>query len=312
MTLSDVVDEYVAHKCSLGMRFNTEVNILASFCRFLETGAEIDSISNDSVQAFLIGKKLSSYWQRKNTALSGLFRFALSYGYIKISPMPTLRPQIPPPLVPYIYSKKELKDLIGAVPAVCSNRTSFDAPALRNLILLLYGACLRISEALNLTMKDVCFDKAVLCIRDSKFYKTRMVPLGSDVNTAITGYAREYRHDKTESPDTSFFCDRNGHALSRAAIESAFRRLRIHSGVTRHDNARYQPRLHDLRHSGVVHRLIAWYQQGKDLQYLLPQLSTYLGHVDLSSTQRYLTMTPELLHEASLSFENYTLETNNE
>jgi integrase len=66
--------------------------------------------------------------------------------------------------------------------------------------------------------------------------------------------------------------------------------------------------LHDLRHSGAVHRLIAWYRSGADLQLLLPQLSTYLGHIDLAATQRYLTLTPDLLNEASKRFESYALE----
>jgi site-specific recombinase XerD len=77
--------------------------------------------------------------------------------------------------------------------------------------------------------------------------------------------------------------------------------------VHRNDGARYQPRLHDLRHSFAVHRLVSWYRQGADVQRLLPQLSTYLGHVHVASTQHYLTMTPELLQEASLRFELYAM-----
>jgi site-specific recombinase XerD len=75
--------------------------------------------------------------------------------------------------------------------------------------------------------------------------------------------------------------------------------------VSRHGDSRHQPRLHDLRHAAAVHRLIYWYRQGADVQRLLPQLATYLGHVHISATQRYLTMTPELLHEASQRFERY-------
>jgi site-specific recombinase XerD len=77
--------------------------------------------------------------------------------------------------------------------------------------------------------------------------------------------------------------------------------------VLRYDGGRYQPRLHDLRHAAAVHRLISWYRQGADVQRLLPQLATYLGHIHIAATQRYLTMTPELLHEASQRFERYAL-----
>jgi integrase len=75
--------------------------------------------------------------------------------------------------------------------------------------------------------------------------------------------------------------------------------------VLRHDGGRFQPRLHDLRHTAVVHRLVCWYRQGADVQRLLPQLATYLGHVHVAATQRYLTLTPELLREASQRFERY-------
>ena len=81
--------------------------------------------------------------------------------------------------------------------------------------------------------------------------------------------------------------------------------LRQHAGVSREGDARNQPRLHDLRHTAAQHRLIAWYRSGCDVQRLLPQLATYLGHVDLSSTQYYLTITPELLSEANQRFARY-------
>lgn len=69
----------------------------------------------------------------------------------------------------------------------------------------------------------------------------------------------------------------------------------------------HPPRLHDLRHTAAVHRVLAWYREGKNVQLLLPQLATYLGHVNIRSTQRYLSMTPELLEEANRLFANYAL-----
>jgi site-specific recombinase XerD len=82
--------------------------------------------------------------------------------------------------------------------------------------------------------------------------------------------------------------------------------------VKRDDGCRFQPRLHDLRHAYAVHRVVTWYQQGADVQHLLPQLATYLGHLHIAATQRYLTMTPELLREASRRFERYAWEGHHE
>ena len=97
--------------------------------------------------------------------------------------------------------------------------------------------------------------------------------------------------------------------VTRQNAEMAFCRLRIRANVLcETGGARHQPRLHDLRHSFAVHRLISWYRDGADVQRLLPKLSTYLGHVHISGTQRYLTLTPELLREAGLRFERYAME----
>jgi integrase len=88
-------------------------------------------------------------------------------------------------------------------------------------------------------------------------------------------------------------------------LERIFRRLRVHAGIKRPAADRWQPRLHDLRHTFALDRLIAWYREGADVQACLPLLATYLGHVNVSGTQTYLTMTPALLTEASQRFERY-------
>jgi site-specific recombinase XerD len=308
MKLSTVVDEYVGYKRSLGMHFVSEGFLLKAFCRNLGD-VPIARVSPERVLAFLEGSRPpTSYWGRKHRALSGLYRFALARGYAHGCPLPREVPKFSQSFVPYIYSREELKRLLVATKAACGGRAQFDGYVFRALLLLLYGAGLRISEALALTMADVKLDQALVCIRQTKFYKTRLVPLGKDLNGAMIDYALKRNQNEAILPDAPFFCFRDGRPLSKSAVESGFRRLRALTGVVRQDGARYQPRLHDLRHSAAVHRLIAWYRSGADLQRLLPKLATYLGHVDLSATQRYLTLTPELLREASLRFERYAME----
>jgi integrase/recombinase XerD len=185
--------------------------------------------------------------------------------------------------------------------------TSNQTPC-RTLILLLYGTGLRISEALALTLADVDLSTGILIIHTSKFYKTRLVPLGSDLTSGLKAYATKRATQHSSGPEGPFFVSRTGSPLTRRAAEHTFSRLRLRASVLRHDRARYQPRLHDLTHAFAVHRLVAWYRQGADEQRLLPQLATYLGHVHLAATQRYLTMTPELLQQASQRFERYARE----
>jgi len=88
-------------------------------------------------------------------------------------------------------------------------------------------------------------------------------------------------------------------------VITLFQRVRSAAGIQRDKGSSYPPRLQYLRHTAAVHRLVAWYRDGADVQHLLPQLAIYLGHKDLRSTQRYLTMTPEQLEEASLRFQHY-------
>jgi integrase/recombinase XerD len=177
------------------------------------------------------------------------------------------------------------------------------------MLLLLYGAGLRLCEALALNRADYEPAIALLTIRDTKFHKTRLVPLGADLHQVLAHYVAEYHRTETSASECSpLFPGRDGARLTDHAIRKSFRRLRTTAGVERTDGARYQPRLHDLRHSFAVHRVPAWYQAGADVQKLLPHLATYLGHVHVAATQVYLTMTPELLQLASERFAQYALQ----
>jgi len=313
MKLSELVSQYVSHKRALGMRFDSSAATLATFCRHLDSNIDVRSVTLEEVQDFLSGNRpLTNHWGKRKSELNCFFRFALSRGHITTSPLPRYSPKLPPPLAPYIYSKEELRRLLDAASAACNSHVTLEAYVLRALILILYGACLRHGEALRLTMQDVDLDGAVLHIRESKFYKSRLVPLGSDLNGAMEQYARQRNNAFGNEPGAPFFCFRDGRPLTQSAVRHAFQRQRILANVRREGGPACQPRLHDLRHSGAVHRLIAWYRSGVDLHLLLPQLSTYLGHIDLASTQRYLTLTPELLNEANKRFEAYALENHHE
>jgi site-specific recombinase XerD len=181
-----------------------------------------------------------------------------------------------------------------------------EAATIHTLVLLLYGAGLRLCEAINLDRADVDADHAVLTIRQTKFGKTRLVPVGCQLGEALAQYAA--RGPKRAAMEVPFFTTPVGGRLKQRTVQGCFRCVCDRAGIRRSDTRRLQPRLHDLRHTFAVHRLVSWYQQRADVQCLLPHLSTYLGHTSLSCTQVYLSMTPELLQEASARFEHYTKE----
>jgi integrase/recombinase XerD len=140
-------------------------------------------------------------------------------------------------------------------------------------------------------------------VRDTKFYKSRLVPLGPDIKQLI----QEYLHQpgRRNQHYRSLFQTKSASAIAAQVADTSFSRLREIARIERRDDSYFQPRLHDLRHTFAVHRLTEWYRQNADVPRLLPALSTYLGHVSLSATQRYLTMTPELLEQANRRFERY-------
>jgi integrase/recombinase XerD len=281
MKLAQVVAEYVTHKQSMGMRFCTEARTLKAFCRAMGDIA-VTEVQRDRVDAYLAGKgPVTRFWQRKHEVLVGFYRFAFARGYALDVPLPHRVPKPAQVFVPHIYSHDELGRLLKATAACDNPHSSIESDTCRTLILLLYGAGLRISEALSLTLTDVDLSTGILFIHTSKFYKTRLVPLGPDLTRALMAYATWRATQHPSGPEGPFFVSRTGSPLTRRAAEHTFSRLRLRAGVLRSDGARYEPRLHDLRHAFTVHRLVAWYRQGADVQRLLPQLATYLGHVHL-------------------------------
>lgn len=209
---------------------------------------------------------------------------------------------------PYIYSRDELARLFDPATVEASRRgaVQLDAVTFRTLLLVLYGAGLRFGEATRLTLADVDMANAVLTIRATKFYKSRLVPVGPQLAAVLDGHVSQHRQARlVDGQNALLLANRDGTRLASSTVQAAFDTLRRVAGVRRAAGGRTIPRLHDLRHSFAVHRLTSWYRQGADVQRLLPVLSTYLGHADLEGTKVYLSMTPELLGQASLRFAHY-------
>jgi integrase/recombinase XerD len=262
-------------------------------------------VSPEKVNAFPLGKgPLTTSWYVRYNALQGFYRYAISRGFVAGSPLPSAIPKRPPAFQPFIYLPAELRRLLNSIAACCRPRSDLDAAVMRSLFLLMYGAALRTSEALSLAIGDVDLPNAILTIRDSKFFKTRLVPIGPKTAQMLAEHA-SWRDTPSKKTHTPFFVGRNGKPFPIHMFERAFKQIRVHAGLYREGGPRCQPRLHDLRHTSAVHRLTAWYREGKDVQKLLPQLSVYMGHRQLSATQAYLSMTPELLHQASVRFQHY-------
>ena len=306
MMLAEAVDSYVTLKRSLGAVFSAETRILRYFTRALGD-IPIDTIDCGAVQDFCRGTgPPTRWWERKHQTLRGFFCYLVTRGHMAASPLSEPGPRIPRSFKPCIYSQDELQRLLDATSILEDSRSPLQHTTFRTLLLVLYGAGLRPSEGLRLRCCDVDLDERVLAIWDTKFFKSRLVPIGVALAVALGTY-RKAREALPMPAGTrsAFFASRTGGGITLSRLEKVFVRLREHAGVRNPPGARWQPRLHDIRHAFAVHRLVAWYREGADVQACLPLLSTYLGHVNVSGTQAYLTMTPELLAEASKRFERY-------
>jgi site-specific recombinase XerD len=291
----------------MGAGFKDAGGLLAAFGRAMGEDIDIADVSFEQVRAFAFGN--DGYSRRKHNALTGFYRYAVNRGYVTESPLPSAVPKSHDPFTPYIYSRDEVRRLLEATSSYRKTNRCLEPHTFRAILLLLYGAGLRVSEALHLTLDNVDLQSAVLTIRNTKFNKTRWVPLGPELQKALMRYAttRE-QQDHSCAASAPFFVERAGTHVPHNTIGHAFQTLRNYAGVVRADNAACQPRMHDLRHTFALHRLISWYREGADVQKLLPQLSTYMGHIDIASTQWYLTMTTDLLLEASARFEQYAFQ----
>ena len=310
MILQDAIDRYVVWRRAHGAKFDTGARVLCYFSKHVGGNIDCSSVADADVLSFLAGNgRLTRYRANKYSALTGFYRYAISRGYAARSPLPAAEeePRKPRSAPPYVYSRDELRRLFGAIDISRQRPVQLDADTLRALLLMLYGAGLRFGEAQRLTLDDTDLADAVLTIRNTKFYKTRLVPVGPQLVDALRAYvAKRIERPLPEGGASTFLANLDGTPLVKRTVCHAFARLLKVAGI-HHDqkDGRQSPCFHSLRHAAAVHRLESWYRQGADVQRLLPVLSTWLGHAHLDGTQVYLSMTPELLHEASVRFDSY-------
>jgi integrase len=162
---------------------------------------------------------------------------------------------------------------------------------------------MRCNEPLRLDRSDADLVNGVLTVRDTKFGKSRYVPLHPSAQLALQAYA-DCRDNLCPNPfSPSFFLSERGTRLTEWAVRRMFIKLSREVGL-RGAKDSHGPRLHDLRHRLAVNTLLRWYRDGVDVERHLPELATYLGHRHITDTYWYLTATPELLQQALLRVEH--------
>jgi site-specific recombinase XerD len=305
MTLSQCIEAYVRHRRSLGVAFHGEQVRLSAFIKAVGD-VEMDAVSPLAVGRYVDGRgPVTQSWFCRYHTLNAFYRFAIRREYVTTSPLPRTKPKPPREFIPYLYSEADMRRLLEAVDARYEEDWLVRPATVRALILLLYATGLRISEALALDTRDVDLRQALLTVRETKFYKTRLVPVGADLVGVLRRYRDRHGRTAVPAPADPFLSDHRGHRISRQTAELVFKRVRQQAGLDRAVDRTFAPRLHDFRHTFALNRLVAWYREEKNVQRLLPHLATYLGHRSVRETQRYLQMTSELTMQAGLRFLRY-------
>ncbi len=202
---------------------------------------------------------------------------------------------------PYIYSIEEVQRLLATARHFPAPKTPLQPRMLYTMLVLAYCAGLRLTEIVRLELKDIDLAEGTIEIRNTKFFKSRRLPLSSSALAALQDYLEARRQAGASGhPEARLFCHHKG-GYSKITVGALLRRvIRLAAMSSSTDMAK--PRLHDMRHTMVVHRMTAWYREGINPQSRLPYLSAYLGHRDINSTLVYLTITQELLQRANERF----------
>ncbi len=211
-------------------------------------------------------------------------------------------------VAPHIYGEEEIVELLAAAHHL-GPPGSLRPATFETLFGLMASTGLRVSEATHLRDADVDLKREMLIVRQTKFAKSRQLPLHLSTVKALARYRRRRMRHVPTMADTPFFTGSRGRRLGQPPLgdrqaHRVFNALRDSlNWVNR--GAHAAPRLHDLRHTFAVRRLMRWHSEGADVDQMMLVLSTYLGHTKISHTYWYLSAVPELMALAGGKFEHF-------
>lgn len=303
-SMQERVESYLKARRSVGYLLRIEGAQLLRFARFADQRDHHEHITidlavawaNDSDKSHQIGRA------RRLEVVRSLAKYCVIFEPETEIPPSRLLGPAHRRLTPHIYSDHEIASLLDMASQL-QPKQGLRPATVYCLLGLLASTGLRISEALRLTRDDVDLHKGILQIRKSKFRKSRYVPVHQIVCDQLARYAafRDKRLPLVQS--RSFFLLDDGSALCYRQIEYAFHSILARLGWEFCPNDRH-PRLYDLRHTFVCRRLLAWYEEGVDVDRMMPVLSTYLGHAKVTDTYWYLTGIPVLMKIVAVRFED--------
>lgn len=297
-------ERFVALRRASGACYVSQENLLLAFDRYLDANAARPPLRRETLMQYLASLERLSPRGRDNvlSVVWPSLSYAMRHG-ADIEPLPA-RPPKPPrhwrQREPRILNLTEVQSLLAAARELPRQSTLRPATT-ATLLGLLYTTGLRIGEALALDVGDLDPKDRILTVREGKFGKSRCIPLLGSTVEALIRYIEHPRRPLGTETTAPFFVSgyrrRLAYPTAQLAIYSACRIAAI---------TQPWPRPHDFRHTFAIGRVATWYCEGRDVNALLPALSTYLGHVSVENTRRYLVANGVLLEQAGTRFEQKT------
>lgn len=305
------VGDYLAERRRLGFELGTMGLALASFARYAASVHHRGTLTVDLMTEWARHDKRNrdnpQTWARRLKLLRPFARYLRQFDPYTEVPDESVFGPVPGRAAPHIYREAEIVDLL-AVARGLQPRGGLRPATFETLFGLIASAGLRISEALDLLDADVDLKFATLTVRQTKFAKSRQLPLHPSTVEALERYRCLRIRQVRTTTETPFFVATRGRLLGQRLgdrqVRRVFNDLRDQLGWVNR-GAHAGPRIHDLRHSFAVRRLMLWHAQGIDVDQAMLSLSTYMGHAKVSNTYWYLTAVPELMALASGKFERF-------
>jgi integrase/recombinase XerD len=300
--LQTALNEYLTVRRALGHKLRLSGRLLQRFVEFADHAGAIWITTELALEwATRPADAQPAQWANRLGMVRRFAQYCSAIDPRTAVPPPDLLPHRYRRPAPYVYRDDEIARLLEAATRLLSV-IGLRPHTYATLFGLYVATGMRCNEPLQLNRDQVDLMDGVLTIRDTKFGKSRYVPVHLSTQGALQHYAtcRDRLCHNPASP--SFFLSDRGTRLTEWSVRWTFVKLSHEIGLRGAGDSR-GPRLHDLRHRLAVNTLLRWYRDGTDVERHLPELSTYLGHAHITDTYWYLTATPELLHHALLRLE---------
>lgn len=302
--ITERVEAYLSVRRNMGYKMTGEGIQLANFARFAANINHAGPLTLGLVLSWANASKNKTPISRgrRLEVVRGLAKYCALFEEETEIPASGLLGPAHRRLSPHIFTQREVLMLLKASKEL-DPRNKLRPASMYCIFGLLAATGMRVSEVLGLQRADINWSERFITVRESKYRKSRYVPVHPTTIRQLKNYAKFRDRQLSVIISESFFLHENGKALNYRQVLYAYQCIRSKMGWELQSDRK--PRIHDLRHTFTCRRLLIWYEEGVDVNWALPFLSVYLGHAKVTDTYWYLTGIPALLGIAGGKFENF-------